>query len=113
MKEKKLSEFLKENGAYESFIENCLNDENTLRKIVDYNLSNIGIFSGFTWAETSEGDEYWSKKYEESWRLNIIHDMDEILYKEYEKRNMKEISEQNPIPKYIVENDVENAVDLG
>ena len=108
MKEKKLSEFLKENGAYESFIENCLNDENTLQDFGEGNLSNIEINSGFTWAETSEGAEYWSKKYEESWRLNIIHDMDEVLYKEYEKRNMKESSEQNPITKDIVENGEED-----
>jgi hypothetical protein len=31
MEEKKLSEFLKENGVYESFIENCLNDEDTIK----------------------------------------------------------------------------------
>ena len=105
MEEKKLSEFLKENGAYESFIENCLNDEDTLQDIVDYNLLYIGIFSGFTWVETSEGKDYWSKRYDKCCELNIIHDMDEILYKEYEKRNMKESSEQNPITKDIVEND--------
>jgi hypothetical protein len=81
-----------------------LNDENTLQDFEEGNLSNIEINNGFTWAETSEGDEYWSKKYEESWRLNIIHDMDEVLYKEYERRNMKESSEQNPITKDIVEN---------
>jgi hypothetical protein len=33
MEEKKLSEYLKENNAYESFIENCLNNKNTLQKI--------------------------------------------------------------------------------
>lgn len=93
MEEKRLSEFLKENGAYESFIENCLNDEDTLQYIVDYNLSYTGIFSGFTWAETSEGVDYWSKIYDKSCELNIIFDMDEVLYKEYEKRNMKESSE--------------------
>jgi hypothetical protein len=36
MEEKKLSEFLKENDAYESFIENCLNDENTV-DIIKFN----------------------------------------------------------------------------
>lgn len=93
MEEKKLSEFLKENGAYESFIENCLNSRDTLQYVVDYNLLNIGIFSGFTWAETSEGADYWDNLFNKSCELNIIFDMDEILYKEYEKRNMKESSE--------------------
>lgn len=107
MEEKRLSEFLKENGAYESFIENCLNDENTLQDIVDYNLLDIGNFNGFTWAETPEGKDYWSKRYDKCCVLNIIHDMGEILYKEYEKRNMKESFEQNPISKDIAENNAE------
>ena len=107
MEEKRLSEFLKENGAYESFIENCLNDEDTLQYVVDYNLSNIGIFMGFIWKATSEGEDYWSKICDKLGELNIRYDMDEILYKEYEKRNMKESSEQNPITKDIVENDEE------
>ena len=85
MEEKRLSEFLKENDAYESFIENCLNDGATLQSIKDYSLSNISIFSGFTWAETSEGMDYWLNRYEKCCELNIIHDMDEILYKEFEK----------------------------
>ena len=111
MEEKRLSEFLKENGAYESFIENCLNDEDTLQDIVDYNLSNIGIFMGFIWKVTSEGEDYWSKICDKSYTFSIIYDMDEILYKEYEKRNMKESSEQNPITKDIVENDEEGKVE--
>ena len=90
MEEKRLSEFLKENGAYESFIENCLNDEDTLQYVVDYNLSNIGIFMGFIWKATSEGEDYWSKICDKLEELNIRYDMDEILYKEYKKRNMKE-----------------------
>lgn len=109
MEEKRLSEFLKENGAYDAFIENCLKDEDTLQDIVDYNLLDIGIFSGFTWEETSEGAEYWSKIYDKS-PNDITNDMDEVLYKEYEK-NMKESSEQTPIPKDIVENDVETKVE--
>ena len=108
MKEKKLSEFLKENGAYESFIENCLNDSDTLQYVVDYNLSDIGIFMGFIWKVTSEGEDYWSKICDKLYTFSIIYDMDEILYKEYEKRNMKESSEQNPITKDIVENGEED-----
>ena len=111
MEEKRLSEFLKENGAYESFIENCLNDEDTLQYVVDYNLSNIGIFMGFIWKATSEGEDYWSKICDKLGELNIRYDMDEILYKEYEKRNMKESSEQNPITKDIVENGEEDKVE--
>lgn len=109
MVEKKLSEFLKENGAYESFIENCLNDGNTLQYIEDCSLSNIGIGNGFTWVDTPQGFIYWENLMDKFCELNIINDMDEILYKEYERRNMKESSEQNPITKDIVENDgVEN-----
>lgn len=111
MEEKKLSEFLKESGAYESYIENCLREKTTLQNIVDFNLSNIGISNGFTWVETSEGIDYWSKLATKSCELNIIHDMDEILYKEYKKRNMKENSNQNPITKDIVENIEEDKVE--
>ena len=103
MEEKKLSEFLKENGAYESFIENCLNDEDTLQSIAGYDLPNIEISKGFTWVNTFQGFRYWEDLFNKSCELNIIYDMDEILYKEYEKRNMKESSEQNPITKDIIE----------
>lgn len=98
---------MKENGAYGSFIENCLNDEDTLQSIAGYDLPNIEINNGFTWVETSEGVDYWDNLFNKSCELNIIPDMDEILYKEYEKRNTKESSEQNPITKYIIEDDRE------
>ena len=107
MEEKRLSEFLKENGAYEAFIENCLKDRDTLQYVVDYSLSNISIFSGFIWTGASEGNDYWSKLFDKSCTLDLNYDMDEILYKEYERRNMKESSEQNPITKDIVENNAE------
>src|SRR5574344_1935462 len=103
MEEKKLSEFLKENGAYESFIENCLDDETTLLSIETQSLSNIEISTGFTRVDTPQGRDYWRKLNDNFYKLKIINDMDEILYKEYEKRNMKENSEQNPITKDNVE----------
>ena len=91
MKEKKLSEFLKENRVYEVFIENCLREETTLQYFAEHNLSNIGISNGFTWIETSEGIDYWEKLYDKLGELKIIYDMDEILYKEYVKRNERNI----------------------
>ena len=103
MEEKKLSEFLKENGAYESFIENCLNSDETIELILNKSLNGLGIFLGFMWKDTPQGIRYWDILFNKSCELNIIYDMDEILYKEYEKRNMKESSEQNPISKDIVE----------
>lgn len=109
MEEKKLSEFLKEKGAYESFIENCLNDEGTIKDLSTGNASSVGIYYGFTWNRTPQGEDFWDELYTKSLKFDIIHDMDEILYKEYERRNMKESSEQNPITKDIIENDeVEN-----
>ena len=107
MEKKKLSEFLKENSVYESFIENCLREETTLQYFAEHNLSNIGISNGFTWIETSEGIDYWEKLYDKLGELNIIYDMDEILYKEYAKRSIKKLSEQNPTTKDIVEKDTE------
>jgi hypothetical protein len=44
MEEKKLSEFLKENGAYESFIENCLNDEDILIELLLQNILLQNLF---------------------------------------------------------------------
>ena len=103
MEEKKLSEFLKENGAYESFIENCLNTTKIIDWIKNNELKNVEITNGFTWYISPQGVDYWNNLYSKSCGLNVIFDMDEVLYKEYEKRNMKESSEQNPITKDIVE----------
>lgn len=98
---------MKENGAYEDFIENCFKDENTLQNIADNTLSNTGISNGFIWEKTSEGFVHWSNL-QRRIPETFVYDMDEILYKEYEKRNMKESSKQKPIIK-VTEAQIEDS----
>ena len=97
---KTLSEYLKENNAYESFIENC----------VEYFLGNINDFyeykedkillyinNTFLWQDTKEGQDYWSNL-DYYIPHNIIYDMNEIIFAEVDRR----IAEQNTSTKYMV-----------
>lgn len=92
---KTLSEYLKENNAYESFIENCVED--FLNDIDVYNEikkdseegSSIGFGSAFNWNKTKEGKEYWSDLYYNK-PNNLDYDMDEIVFAEVDKRLSKE-----------------------
>ena len=99
---KTLSEYLKENNAYESFIENCveefLNDINWYNKIKikPKEDSIISLGNTFTWYTTEEGFFYWldlsCNKPE-----NFVYDMDEIVFAEVDKR----IAEQKTQSEFI------------
>ena len=88
---KTLSEYLKENNAYESFVENCveefLNDINWYSKIKikPKEDSIISLGNTFPWYTTKEGFYYWldlsCNKPE-----NFVYDMDEIIFAEVDKR---------------------------
>lgn len=89
---KTLSEYLKENNVYESFIENCV--EVFLKDLAWYKDSkskskNISLGNIFTWGDTKEGHDYWYNL-EINEPENIIYDMGEIIFAEVDKRLSKE-----------------------
>ncbi len=100
---KTLSEYLKENNAYESFVENCvedfLNDINVYNEIKRDSKegSIISLGSAFNWKNTKQGFKYWSDLYYNK-PENIEYDMDEIIFAEVDKR----IAEQKDSTKYMV-----------
>lgn len=85
---KTLSEYLKENNAYESFVENT----------VDYFLRNINDFyrckedkillnlnNAFIWQDTKERQDYWSAL-DYYIPYNTVYDMNEIVFAEVDRR---------------------------
>ena len=85
---KTLSEYLKENDAYEIFIETCV--EVFLKDLAWYKDSkskskNISLGNIFTWGDTKEGHDYWYNL-EINEPENIIYDMGEIIFAEVDKR---------------------------
>ena len=90
MKEKKLSKFLKENNAYESFVEYSVGA--FLKDLAWYKIfksQNISVSLGniFIWGETKEGQEYW-KNLKSNLPKSIEWDMNEIIFTEVEKRRI-------------------------
>ena len=80
----KLSEFLKEQGAYEKFVKNSdivyFNNENFDGKVT--------LLNAFDWQDSKEGYHYWCKIYDKWYELvtNIkVYDMDFLLEKGREK----------------------------
>ena len=100
---KTLSEYLKENNAYESFVENCvedfLNDVNVYNEIKRESKegSIIGLGCAFNWTNTKQGSKYWSDLYYNI-PENFVYDMDEIIFAEVDKR----IAEQKTSTEYMV-----------
>ena len=100
---KTLSEYLKENNAYEAFIENCvedfLNDINVYNEIKRDSKegSIISLEGAFSWKNTKQGFKHWSDLYYNK-PENFVYDMDEIIFAEVDKR----IAEQNTSTKYMV-----------
>ena len=87
---KTLSEYLKENNAYESFVENCV--ASVLLNPKGYEpirgkAGNIGSF--FTWNKTKEGNIYWLNLHIKQPK-DLVYDMDEIIFAEVDKRISKE-----------------------
>lgn len=96
---KTLSEYLKENNAYESFVENCVEDFlNDLDVYYTVKSDNdiIEIGNTFMWDKTKEGREYWNNLYKNQ-PENLIYDMNEIVFAEVDKR----IAEQKPATEFI------------
>lgn len=87
---KSLSEYLKENNAYESFIENCVDNA---AKIQLKHLKDIDFIIAFSWNKTPQGYEYW-ERLDKTKPNNLIYDMDEITFTEVEKR-LKLIKQSN------------------
>lgn len=95
---KTLSEYLKENNAYESFVENCvvsvlLNPKSY--ECIRGKAGNMGSF--FTWNKTKEGYDYWNNL-QYNIPKPIEYDMNEIVFAEVNKR----IAEQKATTKYMV-----------
>lgn len=86
---KTLSEYLKENGAYESFVENCV--EAFLKHLAWYKVFKsenkiISLGNIFIFEDTKEGYTYWYNL-----KSNIPKpvecDMNEIIFTEVDRRN--------------------------
>ena len=94
---KTLSEYLKENKAYEAFIENCvaralLNPNSYERK-----KGEVGNINGFfIWYKTKEGFGYWYNL-QNNQPKDLVCDMDEIIFAEVDKR----IAEQKTQSEFI------------
>ena len=94
---KTLSEYLKENNAYESFVENCV--ASVLLNPKGYEpirgkAGNIGTF--FTWNTSKEGHTYWLNLHINQPK-DLVYDMDEIIFAEVDKR----IAEQKATSEFI------------
>lgn len=89
MEEKKLSEFLKENNAYGSFVEYSV--ESFLKCLDWYNVfksenNTIGLGNIFIWEDTKEGQNYW-RNLKSNLPKPIEYDMNEIVFAEVERRD--------------------------
>jgi hypothetical protein len=96
---KTLSEYLKENNAYESFVENSV--ENFLNDIDVYNemkLENDIIYLGnaFNWRGTEQGNDYWYNLHNTQ-PYDLIYDMNEIIFAEVDRRITKQKTESEVI----------------
>lgn len=97
---KTLSEYLKENNAYESFVENSvewfLESEDNCKEFKE-NIPFIEIVNTFNWEDTKQDFEYWQDLYNNQ-PENLIYDMNEIIFAEVDKR----IDEQKTSKGYMV-----------
>ena len=94
---KTLSEYLKENNAYESFVENCVARALLNPKSYKYKRGTaLGIDEFFTWDKTKEGQIYWYTLHSNIPK-HFIYDMNEIVFAEVDRR----IAEQKAQPKFI------------
>jgi hypothetical protein len=94
---KPLSEYLKENNAYESFVENCV--ERALGHPLSFECKRgeaEDIDDFFIWDKTKEGHDYW-ENLQSNIPKPIEYDMNEIIFAEVDKR----IAEQTLQPEFI------------
>lgn len=95
---KTLSEYLKENKAYEAFIENCVTIVLLNPKSYERKRGEVGNINGFfVWYKTREGFGYWYNLHNNQPK-DLVYDMDEIIFAEVDKR----IAEQKATTKYMV-----------
>lgn len=97
---KTFSEYLKENKAYESFVENYV--KAFLKDLAWYKVFKsenkiISLGNGFFWELSNEGNKYWRDLFTNI-PSNLIYDMNEIIFAEVDKR----IVEQKSSTKYMV-----------
>lgn len=100
LKTKTFSDYLKETGAYESFVENCV--EAFLKELAWYEAFKkdgkmVELNNVFPWYESNEGYSYWNNLYNNE-PDNLIYDTNEIVFAEVDKR----LAEQNPTKRYMV-----------
>ena len=94
---KTLSEYLKENNAYENFIENCV--ASVLLNLKSYECKRgvaLDIDDFFTWNKTKEGHTYWLNLHINQPK-DLVYDMNEIIFAEVNKR----IAEQKAQSEFI------------
>ena len=109
---KTLSEYLKENNAYEEFIENY----------VEYYLEHIDYYTGVDLTDTvidiyniSIGENskcdinYWYNLYMEQPK-NLVYDMNDVIFKEINKRIAEQETQPESDPKFTSENLTENSI---
>ena len=95
---KTLSEYLKENKAYEAFIENCVTSVLLNPNSYERKRGEVGNINGFfIWYKTREGFGYWNNL-QNNQPKDLVCDMDEIVFAEVDKR----IAEQKATTKYMV-----------
>lgn len=87
--EKTLSDYLKENGAYESFVENCV--KAFLKDLAWYKVFKsenkiISLGNIFIFEDTKEGYTYWYNQ-KSNIPKPVVCDMNEIIFTEVDKRN--------------------------
>ena len=94
---KTLSEYLKENNAYEAFIENCVTSVLLNPKSYERKRGEVGTINGFfIWYKTKEGHTYWLNLHIKQPK-DLVYDMDEIIFAEVDKR----IAEQKAQSEFI------------
>ena len=83
---KTLSEYLKENNAYESFVENCVERALLNPEIFEWKRGKAKDIDDFLfWGDTKEGHDYWCNL-QCNIPKSIEYDMNEIVFAEVDKR---------------------------
>lgn len=81
----KLSDFLKENNAYDSFIEQSLGHQE------EYIPNRLKVSDGFSWQKSKEGENYWKKLFDIFENLpNKDYDMLDLVIKAKQETKVEE-----------------------
>lgn len=113
MKEKiyhmKLSQFLKDNGMYESFIRNF--NKEKFNNLIKYSESkSVKIVNSFSWKDTKEGVDLWNKLDDKLSNLGktyiIDYDMDWLNNDGNTKPNVQVLSNNNGYEAFYLNNEL-------